>query len=100
MIHLAGVTEELEILKREANDLLKTRTGHTLRQKSRKQTIEESTENIEQITPSTEGTLQDLTSTLEVYLKDFEETAEKHPVVCTLAAFALGALVSQFFTRK
>jgi len=47
-----------------------------------------------------EKTIQDIVGQIETAAKKMEETASEHPALALLAAFSLGVIVGQLFSRK
>ena len=55
---------------------------------------------LEEATPESATTLEDLNIDFNAILKDMEDAARERPVLALLAAFSLGIVVSQMFSRK
>jgi hypothetical protein len=55
---------------------------------------------LEEATPESATTLDDLNVDFNGILKDMEDAARERPVLALLAAFSLGIVVGQMFSRK
>ncbi len=55
---------------------------------------------LEEATPESAATLEDLNVDFNGILKDMEDAARERPVLALLAAFSLGIVVGQMFSRK
>ena len=58
------------------------------------------TESLEEATPESATTLEDLNVDFNGILKDMEDAARERPVLALLAAFSLGIVVGQMFSRR
>lgn len=58
------------------------------------------TESLEEATPESATTLEDLNVDFNGILKDMENAARERPVLALLAAFSLGIVVGQMFSRR
>jgi hypothetical protein len=56
--------------------------------------------SLEEATPESATTLEDLNVDFNGILKDMEDAARERPVLALLAAFSLGIVVGQMFSRK
>lgn len=50
--------------------------------------------------PETEKTIQDLAGQIETIVKEVEEASSERPVLALLAAFVLGVVAGQLFSRR
>lgn len=55
---------------------------------------------LEEATPESASTLEDLNVDFNGILKDMEDAARERPVLALLAAFSLGIVVGQMFSRR
>ena len=55
---------------------------------------------LEEATPESVATLEDLNVDFNGILKDMEDAARERPVLALLAAFSLGIVVGQMFSRR
>ena len=56
--------------------------------------------SLEEATPESATTLEDLNVDFNGILKDMEDAARERPVLALLAAFSLGIVVGQMFSRR
>lgn len=105
--------DDLKTLQQEAAELEESRkrNGHVgkvdVEQLSRDLPAEE-TDQVERAVQDTDkpedgvddSAFHDLTSQLEKYIKEIEETAIERPALTLLTTFALGIIVGHLFTRK
>jgi len=55
---------------------------------------------LEEATPESATTLEDINIDFNAILKDMEDAAQERPVLALLAAFSLGIVVGQMFSRR
>ena len=55
---------------------------------------------LEEATPESTAALEDVNVDLNAILKDMEDAARERPVLALLAAFSLGIVVGQMFSRR
>ncbi|MGD8556298.1 MAG: hypothetical protein PVJ14_03000 [Chromatiales bacterium] len=57
-------------------------------------------ESLEEVIAASAKRLEDLNIDFNAILKDMEETARERPVLSLVAAFSLGIVIGQLFSRK
>ena len=57
-------------------------------------------ESLEEVIAASATTLEDLNIDFNAILKDMEDAARERPVLALVAAFSLGIVVGQLFSRK
>ena len=108
MNNASATKDELKILQREAAQLEERRkqirankveeTGRVLESDSEK-IIEHEDIDKEAVSQSEKG-FHDIAGHLEMYLKEIEDVAIERPALALLAAFAVGVIVGQLYSRK
>lgn len=108
MSNTAKENDDLKTLQYEAAELEKSRKLKISKEKNNvdQPHQDEPVEVVEQTASDAQGgdtlkdEVDDLTSQLETYLKEIEETAMERPALALLTTFALGIIVGHLFTRK
>ena len=100
MINISSDAYDLKTLQREADELRESRGKNFSAGESVSQTLQEHEEEQCEKESSAESVLLDLSDQVELYLKETKETAQEHPMISLVAAFVLGVVVGQLFSRR
>lgn len=100
MITVSSDADDLKTLQREADELRESRKKSTSTGESDAQSQQEHEEEPCEKESSTESVLLDLADQVEGYLNETEETVQAHPMISLAAAFVLGVVVGQLFSRR
>lgn len=100
MITVSSDAEDLKTLQREADELRKSREKISSTGKSDAQPQQEHEKEPCEKESSAESVLLDLADQAELYINETEETVQKHPMISLAAAFVLGVVVGQLFSRR
>lgn len=94
--------DELKILQREAAQLEDRRKQMSAnkREESGEPPASEQEDSDKEAIPQSESGFHEIASHFEIYLKDIEEAAIERPALALLAAFAVGIIVGQLYSRK
>lgn len=100
MIHIASDADDLKTLQREAEELRESRGKKKLTVESVSQPLQDHDKEQCEQESSKESVLLELADQIEMYLKETEEAVQDRPVVSLFAAFVLGVVVGQLFSRR
>ena len=100
MTNIVCDADDLKTLQREADELRESRGKNNSTVESVSQTLQDHEGEQCKQESSTESVLLELADQIELYLKETGAAVQDRPVVSLLAAFALGVVVGQFFSRK
>ncbi len=100
MINVSSDADDLKTLQREADELRESRGKKKSTGECDSQPRQDHEEELCEKESSAESVLFDLSDQVELYLNETEETVQKHPMISLAAAFVLGVVIGQLFSRR